>query len=106
MGEFLYAYHSQEGVEDAQRNRHMANIHPAQAERRTMDGDTITEQRVLTSGRIVTVGDLHTREQGLRPDYVLFIRRNIPIAVISPKTVTRYRLSGWGAGEGQFVYSG
>ena len=47
--------------------------------------DSITEQLVLTPGRIVPVGDRHTRKTGLRPDYVLFIRRNIPIAVVEAK---------------------
>ena len=46
---------------------------------------TITEQLVLTPGRIIPVGDKHTRREGLRPDYVLFIRRNIPIAVVEAK---------------------
>jgi type I restriction enzyme R subunit len=49
------------------------------------EDDAITEQYVLTPGRIVPVGNQHTRKQGLRPDYVLFIRRNIPIAVVEAK---------------------
>ena len=44
------------------------------------DDEYITEQMVLTRGRIVPIGDRHTRKEGLRPDYVLFIRQNIPIA--------------------------
>ncbi|MFO7585259.1 MAG: type I restriction endonuclease [Anaerolineales bacterium] len=49
------------------------------------EDDTITEQYPLTPGRIVPVGNQHTRKQGLRPDYMLFIRRNIPIAVVEAK---------------------
>ena len=49
------------------------------------EDDYITEQLVLTPGRVVPVGNQHTRKSGLRPDYVLFIRRNIPIAVIEAK---------------------
>jgi type I restriction enzyme, R subunit len=49
------------------------------------EDDFITEQLVLTPGRIVPIGDRHTRKQGLRPDYVLFIRQNIPIAVVEAK---------------------
>ena len=41
------------------------------------EDDYITEQLVLTPGRIVPIGDRHTRKDGLRPDYVLFIRQNI-----------------------------
>ncbi|RPJ24846.1 MAG: hypothetical protein EHM33_16435 [Chloroflexi bacterium] len=49
------------------------------------EDETITEQLVLTPGRIVPIGDRHTRKEGLRPDYVLFIRQNIPIAVVEAK---------------------
>ncbi len=49
------------------------------------EDDFITEQLVLTPGRIVPIGDRHTRKDGLRPDYVLFIRPNIPIAVVEAK---------------------
>lgn len=31
------------------------------------------------------IGDRHTRKEGLRPDYTLFIRQNIPIAVVEAK---------------------
>jgi len=48
------------------------------------EDDFITEQMVLTFGRIVPIGDRHIRKEGLRPDYVLFIRHNIPIAVVMP----------------------
>jgi type I restriction enzyme R subunit len=49
------------------------------------EDDYIIEQMVLTPGRIVPIGDRHTRKEGLRPDYTLFIRQNIPIAVIEAK---------------------
>jgi len=49
------------------------------------EDEYITEQMVLTRGRIVPIGDRHIRKEGLRPDYVLFIRQNIPIAVIEAK---------------------
>jgi len=49
------------------------------------EDDFITEQMVLTPGRIVPIGNRHTRRDGLRPDYVLFIRQNIPIAVVEAK---------------------
>lgn len=49
------------------------------------DDDAIQEQYVLTPGRIVPIGGQHTRKTGLRSDYVLFIRRNIQIAVVEAK---------------------
>lgn len=49
------------------------------------EDDFITEQMVLTPGRIVPIGGRHTRKEGLRPDYVLSIRQNIPIAVVEAK---------------------
>jgi type I restriction enzyme R subunit len=49
------------------------------------EDEYITEQMVLTPGRIVPIGDKHTRKEGLRPDYTLFIRQNIPIAVVEAK---------------------
>ena len=49
------------------------------------EDETISEQMVLTRGRIVPIGDRHVRREGLRPDYVLFIRQNIPIAVVEAK---------------------
>lgn len=49
------------------------------------EDDYIAEQMVLTPGRIVPIGDKHIRKEGLRPDYVLFIRQNIPIGVIEAK---------------------
>jgi type I restriction enzyme R subunit len=58
----------------------LPNLHAA-----GWEDDYIVEQLVLTPGRIVPVGDKHIRREGLRPDYVLFIRRNIPIAVVEAK---------------------
>ncbi|MBI5296215.1 MAG: DEAD/DEAH box helicase family protein [Chloroflexi bacterium] len=58
------------------------------------EDDFITEQMVLTPGRIVPIGDRHMRKEGLRPDYVLFIRQNIPIAVIEAKA--EYKSAGAG----------
>src|SRR3990172_6239127 len=50
------------------------------------EDDTISEQLVLTPGRIVPLGEQkHFRKEGLRADYVLFIRKNIPIAVLEAK---------------------
>lgn len=49
------------------------------------EDEYITEQMVLMRGRIVPIGERHTRKEGLRPDYVLFIQRNIPIAVVEAK---------------------
>lgn len=76
------------------------------------EDDFITEQLVLTPGRIVPVGDNHIRREGLRPDYVLFIRRNIPIAVVEAKA--DYKQAGDGLQQAleyaqmmgiQFAYS-
>jgi type I restriction enzyme R subunit len=49
------------------------------------EDEYIVEQLPLTPGRIVPIGDRHIRKGSLRPDYVLFIRQNIPIAVIEAK---------------------
>jgi type I restriction enzyme R subunit len=50
------------------------------------EDDYISEQLVLTPGRIVPLGEKqHFRKDGLRADYVLFIRKNIPIAVVEAK---------------------
>jgi type I restriction enzyme R subunit len=58
------------------------------------DDDAIMEQMVLTPGRIVPLGGQHTRKEGLRPDYVLFIRRNIPIAVLEAKAAYKHAADG------------
>ena len=50
------------------------------------EDETISEQLVLTPGRIVPLGEQkHLRKEGSRADYVLFIRKNIPIAVVEAK---------------------
>ncbi|MBK6793675.1 MAG: DEAD/DEAH box helicase family protein [Anaerolineales bacterium] len=49
------------------------------------EDEYISEQMVLTRGRIVPIGDRHIRKEGLRPDYVLSIRQNIHIAVVEAK---------------------
>ncbi len=59
--------------------------------------ETIAEQLVLTPGRIVPLGGQHTRRPGLRPDYVLYIRRNIPIAVVEAKA--EYKNAGDGLAQ-------
>lgn len=60
------------------------------------EDDAISEQRVLTPGRIVPVGDRHIRKEGLRPDYTLFIRQNIPIAVVEAKADYAHPAKGLG----------
>ncbi len=50
------------------------------------DDARITEQLVLTPGRIVPLGQRkYRRRDGLRPDYVLYYRLNLPIAVLEAK---------------------
>ena len=45
----------------------------------------VREEFLLTKGRIIVHGRLHTRAQHKRADYVLFYKPNIPIAVIEAK---------------------
>ncbi|MFZ9739046.1 MAG: EcoAI/FtnUII family type I restriction enzme subunit R [Prochlorotrichaceae cyanobacterium] len=45
----------------------------------------VREELSLTQGRIIVRGQLHTRGQQKRADYVLFVKPNIPIAVIEAK---------------------
>lgn len=45
----------------------------------------IREEFLLTKGRIIVRGKLHTRAQHKRADYVLFYKPNLPIAVIEAK---------------------
>ncbi len=45
----------------------------------------IREEYPLTKGRVIVRGKLHTRAKNKRPDYVLFYKPNIPIAVIEAK---------------------
>ena len=39
----------------------------------------ISRQMVLRPGRIVPIGDRHTRKEGLCPDYTLFLQQHHPI---------------------------
>ncbi|MCX6081744.1 MAG: hypothetical protein NTW32_19635 [Chloroflexi bacterium] len=57
------------------------------------DDDYILEQYVLTPGRIVPLGGQRTRKEGLCPDYGLFIRHSLPIAVVEAKAVYKNMLS-------------
>jgi len=45
----------------------------------------IREEFLLTKGRIIVRGKLHTRGQHKRADYVLFHKPNLPIAIIEAK---------------------
>ncbi|MGE8450225.1 MAG: EcoAI/FtnUII family type I restriction enzme subunit R [Pseudomonadales bacterium] len=45
----------------------------------------VREEFLLTKGRIIVRGKLHTRAKSKRADYVLFHKPNIPIAVIEAK---------------------
>ncbi len=45
----------------------------------------IREEVMLTQGRIIVRGRLHTRGKARRADYVLFYKPNIPVAVIEAK---------------------
>lgn len=45
----------------------------------------VREEFLLTKGRIIVRGKLHTRAQNKRADYVLFHKPNMPIAVIEAK---------------------
>lgn len=45
----------------------------------------VREEFLITKGRIIVRGKLHTRAQNKRADYVLFHKPNIPIAVIEAK---------------------
>jgi type I restriction enzyme R subunit len=56
--------------------------------------DAILEQFVLTPGQIVSLGGKHTHKEGLRPDWLLFIRRNIPIAVVEAKSEYKHPAKG------------
>lgn len=59
------------------------------------EDDYIAEQRYITDGRIVPLGQKkHSRQERLRPDYLLFLKRNVPIAVVEAKA--EYKLPGDG----------
>ncbi len=49
------------------------------------DDDRISEQKTITDGRIIVVGDKVTRGNPKRPDYLLKYRNNFVIAVIEAK---------------------
>ena len=58
------------------------------------DDDFIAEQRVITPGRIVPLGKKHTRQDPRRPDYILFLRKNYPIAVVEAKAEYHHPAQG------------
>jgi type I restriction enzyme R subunit len=59
------------------------------------EDEQLIEQLVLTPGRIVPLGERqHTRKSGLRADYVLNIRKNIPIAVVEAKAEYKHPADG------------
>lgn len=47
--------------------------------------DQINEQKTITDGRIIVVGDKINRRPPKRPDYLLRYRRDFMIAVIEAK---------------------
>jgi type I site-specific restriction endonuclease len=49
------------------------------------EDDLIAEQRVIAPGRIVPTGQGHIRQNKRRPDYILFLRKDYPIAVVEAK---------------------
>ena len=60
----------------------------------------IREEYLLTKGRIIVRGTMHTRAQHKRADYVLFYKPNIPIAVIEAKDNTHSLGDGMQQGLG------
>lgn len=59
------------------------------------EDDYIAEQRYITDGRIVPLGQKrHLRKERLKPDYILYLKRNYPIAVVEAKD--EYKLPGDG----------
>lgn len=59
------------------------------------DDDAIAEQRYITDGRIVPLGHRqHTRQERLRPDYILYLRRHYPIAVVEAKAEYQHPAQG------------
>jgi type I restriction-modification system DNA methylase subunit len=58
------------------------------------EDDFIAEQRVITPGRIVPLGKKHTRQDPRRPDYILFLRKNYPLAVVEAKAEYRHPAQG------------
>lgn len=59
------------------------------------DDDAIAEQRYITDGRIVPLSHRrHTRQERLRPDYILYLRRNYAIAVVEAKAEYQHPAQG------------
>ena len=59
----------------------------------------VREEFTITKGRIIVRGNLHSRAQSKRADYVLFYKPNVPIAIIEAKS-NKYSLGegmqqGW-----------
>ncbi len=54
------------------------------------DPHSIGEQRPITDGRIVPRGKGHVRRPPKKPDYLLFYRRDFPIAIVEAKKETIY----------------
>jgi type I restriction enzyme, R subunit len=63
------------------------------------DPHAIAEQRTITHGRIVPVGNKVSRRPQKRADYVLRCAYDFPIAVVEAKA--SYRLPGGGLGQAQ-----
>jgi type I restriction enzyme R subunit len=67
-------------------------IHVVPALRRTgweADPHFIAEQRTITDGRIVPVGQGFVRKPPKRVDYILFLQRGLPLAVVEAKAAWR-----------------
>jgi type I restriction enzyme, R subunit len=59
------------------------------------EDEQIAEQRYITDGRIIPLGqNKHRRLERLRPDYILYLKRHVPIAVVEAKA--DYKLPGDG----------
>jgi type I restriction enzyme, R subunit len=67
------------------------------------EDDFIAEQRVIAPGRIVPLGRKHTRQAARRPDYILFLQRNYPIAVVGARV--EYKKLGDGLQESGKKYA-
>ena len=46
----------------------------------------VREEVSFTDGRIIVQGNLHTRGKQKRADYILYIKPNVPIAIIEAKS--------------------
>jgi type I restriction enzyme R subunit len=58
------------------------------------DPHAISEQRSITDGRIVPVGQRFVRRAPLRADYLLFFRRDFPLAVVEAKAAYKSAADG------------